>query len=688
MGASTTRAHLDRAVSRIFKEFWASETAVMMTFAVVVGVGAGVGTIAFIWMIEFFERIFFGMSGDYLGFMHGYHVILLPAIGGLLVGPVVYFVAPEAKGHGVPEVMTAVATRGGRIRPVVVLAKAVCSAVTIGSGGSVGREGPIVQIGSALGSTIGQYFKLNDRRIVTLVAAGSAAGIAATFNAPIAGVMFALEVILAEFGVRAFSTIVIASVTASVVSRAALGDYPAFEVPRTFYLHSPWELIFYLGLGALSGAGALAYIKTLYVFEDLFDNWKFPDYLKPAIGGLLLGVVGFFLPQTFGTGFGTIAETLRSNVAIWLLVILIFAKILATSFTLGSGASGGVFAPALFIGAVLGGAYGQFVHAIFPGITESSGAYAMVGMAAVFAGSARAPITAIIILFEMTQDYRMILPLMFATVVSTVLSQKFEPESIYTLKLKRKGLDVRAKKDQNLMSAILVEEAMTPAADLTTLTPDTPLMELTFWFQESGQHGFVVVNETGELYGIVTLADLERAMAAGSIQDKSIGDICTMNVVTTYHDETLDDALRHFGALQVGRLPVVDRRDHRKLLGLLDRGDVIRTYSHIQVDKQQRDRHIARLRLEFATNSELVEIDIEQGWSAVRKRLKDLALPADCVVVSIHRGGRTVVPRGNTQLHRGDRVVALAGGSSVDELRSILRDGAGSGESGGSDGSV
>ncbi len=675
MGVSTPRTDPDRGVSRIFDRFWQSETAVMMTFAVIVGVGTGCGTIAFIWMIEFFDKLFFGTGGEYLGFLGSYYVILLPAIGGFLIGPVIYYVAPEAKGHGVPEVMTAIATCGGRIRPVVVLAKAICSAITIGSGGSVGREGPIVQIGSALGSTIGQYFKLNERRIITLVAAGAAAGIAATFNAPIAGVMFALEVILAEFGVRAFGTIVIASVTASVVSRAALGDNPAFEVPRSFYLHSPWELVLYLGLGVLSAGGSLAYIKCLYFLEDLFDNWKFPEPLKPAVGGVLLGVVGFLVPHSFGTGFTTIADTLRGNVMLTSLLVLFVAKLLATSFTLGSGASGGVFAPALFMGAVLGGAYGQVAHQLFPGITETSGAYAMVGMAAVFAGSARAPITAIIILFEMTQDYRMILPLMFATVVSTALSQRYEPESIYTLKLTRRGLDVRAKKDENLMSAILVEEAMTPASELTTLTPDTSLMELAFWFQESGQHGFVVVNEAGDLHGIVTLSDLERTMARDSIQDKTVADICATDVMITYPDETLDDALRHFGSIQVGRLPVVDRRDQHKLLGLLDRGDVIRTYSNIQVDKQQRARYIARLRLESATNSQLVEINLEPGWSAVGRRLKDLALPPDCVVVSIQRGRRTVVPRGHTLLYRGDRVVALTNGNTGTDLRAILRDG-------------
>ena len=674
MGTPLPSAAPHERVPRLIDRFWSSETAVMMTFAVLVGIGAGLGTIAFVAMIAFFKQLFFGTGGDLLAFMHGYHVILLPALGGLLVGPIVYLVAPEAKGHGVPEVMTAVATRGGRIRPVVVLAKAVCSSITIGSGGSVGREGPIVQIGAAIGSTIGQHFKLNERRVITLVAAGSAGGVAATFNAPIAGVMFALEVILADFGVRAFSTIVISAVTASVVSRAVLGDHPAFDVPGTYLLQSPWELFFYLGLGALAAICSLLYMRVLYFSEDVFERWRFPSYLKPVGGGLLLGVLGLYIPQVFGTGFETIGETLRGNVGFSLLAILVGAKILATSLTLGSGGSGGVFAPALFIGAVLGGAYGKAVNALFPTITESSGAYAMVGMAAVFAGAARAPITAIIILFEMTQDYRMILPLMFATVVSTVLAQQFEPESIYTLKLKRRGLDVRAKKDENLMRAILVEEAMTPLERLTTLKPDTTLMELAYWFQETGSHGFVIVNEQGNLHGVVTLSDLERAMASGSIE-KTVADICTTSVLTAYNDETLDDALRHFGALEVGRLPIVDRRDPRRLLGLLDRSNVVRTYSLLLVDKHKREQRIDKLRLESATHSELSEIDLEHDWYAIGRQLKDIALPADCVVASIRRGGKTVVPRGHTALYGGDRLVVLAGADSAVQLRHILEHG-------------
>ena len=659
-------------IPRLTDRFRSSETTVMMTFAVIVGIAAGLGTIVFVEMIRFFNNLFFSGGASILGFMGGVYVILLPIIGGLLVGPIVHFVAPEAKGHGVPEVLTAIATKGGKIRPIVVLAKALGSAITIGSGGSVGREGPIVQIGAASGSTLGQFFKLNERRVINLVAAGAAGGIAATFNAPIAGVIFALEVILGDFAIQTFSGIVVSAVTASVVSRAVLGDSPAFAVPA-YALKSPWELVLYLGLGVASGLGAMAFVKTLYFMEDLFDQWNFPPYLKPAIGGLGLGIVGYFVPQVFGTGFDTIEKTLNGNLGLSLLILLIFGKILATTLTLGSGSSGGVFAPALFIGAVLGGAYGEIAHLAFPDITAASGAYAMVGMAAVFAGAARAPITAIIILFEMTQDYRIILPLMFATVVSTIIAQHIEAESIYTLKLKLRGIDLRAKKDLNLMRSILVEEAMTPIKELAVVRLKTTLSDLAQLFQDTSHHGFIVLDDANQLYGVVALSDLEHALEVGKT-DATVADICTTSVLTAFADETLDDALRHFGALDVGRIPIVDRQNPRRVLGVLRRSDIVHAYSHALVDKHQREHHLARLRLESEVGTELVQVDLTNGATAIGKRLREIKLPNDCVIVSIQRGGRVIVPRGNTQLLMGDRVIAHAANNVMADLVRILRE--------------
>ncbi len=656
LAVSSTGGRLRDVWNDVRARFWSSEPLVMLTLSALVGVGAGFGTLFLIWLIDLFTRLFFGWGETALSpFLGRTYVILIPALGGLLVGPIVHFVAPEAKGHGVPEVMAAIVTAGGKIRPVVVVAKAVGSALTIGSGGSVGREGPIVQIGSALGSTIGQIFHLSERRIVTLIAAGAAAGIAATFNAPIAGVLFAIEVILGELTATAFGTIVLAAVAASVVSQAFLGNYPAFVVPP-YSLVSPWELVLYLGLGLICALVAQTFVWILYWLEDLFDEWRFPPYLKPAVGGLALGVVGFLLPQTFGTGFPAIEKALLGEFPWRFLLLLVVGKIAASSLTLGSGASGGIFAPTLFLGAMAGGAYGQLVHTLWPQSTAQSGAYAMVGMAAVFAGAARAPITGILILFEMTRDYRIILPLMFATVVSTLVARALEKESIYTLKLVRKGIDVHARADRDLMRTIRVEEAMTPVDQVPTVSPDLPIDRLAELFQKTHHHGFPVLDEKGELCGIVTMTDLERALAQGKAQ-ATVGEICTTQVITVYPDETLEDAARYFALHDLGRIPVVDRRNPRRLVGMLWRGDIVRAYARALVDWQTRQRYMDRLRLEQETRAHMIEVELSPRHGAIGKRIRDLSLPPNTVIVSIRRGHKVLAPRGDTRLLVGDELV-------------------------------
>jgi chloride channel protein, CIC family len=663
------RAAINLKSARFFHRFWSSETVILFSFAVLVGIGTGLGTIVFIRMIGFFNQLFFG-KGNLLGLPGHLYVILLPVVGGLIVGPLVHFVAPEAKGHGVPEVLTAVATKGGRIRPIVVLVKALGSAITIGSGGSVGREGPIVQIGAALGSTIGQFAKFKERRIINLVASGAAAGIAATFNAPIAGVMFAVEVILGDLGIRTLSTMVVSAVTASVVSRAVLGDAPAFTVP-VYSMKSAWELPLYLGLGLIAGFGAIGFVKSLYYMESLFDSWKFPAYLKPAIGGLGLGVLGYFLPQVFGTGFSTIGDVLTGKLGLLVLILLVFGKILATTLTLGSGASGGVFAPALFTGAVLGGAYGQVLQILFPGQTASSGAYAMVGMAAVFAGAARAPITAILILFEMTQDYRIILPLMLATIVSMLLANRMEPESIYTLKLKLRGIVVTGGKQENVLGSVEVKDMMTPVSETITVPKDTPLPALAQLFQESGHHGFAVIDERGDLVGVVTLSDMTRAFKDG-LAEPSAGQICTRHIRTVYPDDTLDDALHLFGVLDVGRVPVIERNSPHHLVGILRRGDIVHALSKALEETHQRLSQVNRKKLQSFVSTELSEFVIRPESPVSGKHLAEINLPPDCVIISIQRGRNIVVPRGSTALQPGDRVLAYAGNGSTNEMRAAF----------------
>jgi CIC family chloride channel protein len=374
----------------------------MVVVAIACGLAGALGAIVFRFLIRFVQSAFFGglegltqlveqgflaEGSDPLAAVLAlpwYWRVLAPAVGGLLVGPIIYYFARESRGNGVPEVMAAVALRGGVIRPRVVAATAVASAISIGSGGSVGREGPIVQIGSALGSTFGQLLKVPASQLRVIVGCGAAAGLAATFNAPIAGALFAAEIIVGNFAVAQLSPIVISSVVATVVSRFFLGNHPAIEVPA-YELVAPFELFPYMAIGLIAGLVALAFMLTLYATEDVFNRIRIPDYLKAGLGGLMVGAIGFGFPQVHGVGYTTMGAALTGTLPFALMGILVVAKILATSMTLGSGGAGGIFAPSLFLGAMTGGFFGTLVHGWFPDATASSGAYALVTMGAVVA---------------------------------------------------------------------------------------------------------------------------------------------------------------------------------------------------------------------------------------------------------------------------------------------------------------
>jgi CIC family chloride channel protein len=526
-------------------------------------------------MISSFQSLFFGGGGHVLAFLDQYYVILIPAVGGLLVGPLIYFFAREAKGHGVPEVMEAVAIKGGLIRPRVSVVKAFASSICIGSGGSVGREGPIVQIGASAGSTIGQWFKLSDESIKTLVACGAAGGISATFNAPIAGVFFALEIILRRVITRRFAYVVISSVVADFLAQIFLGNKRAFTIPA-FGFVSPWEFSFYAVLGILASLTAVAFIYVLYRCEDLFDSIKMPEYLKPALGGIAIGAIGFYNLDLFGVGYEGITKALSGELALGMLLSLCLLKIAATSFTLGSGGSGGIFAPSLFIGAMLGTAVGSAFGGLFPSITAPAGAYGIVGMAAVFAGAARAPFFAILIIFEMTGDYAIILPLMIAVAVSTVLSRALRHETIYTLKLLRRGIDIEHEEMADVLRTVTVKEAMT--RDFPTVPVTMKIDKLVKLFQKTGHHGFPVVDDAGFLTGVVTQTDLERQLGAASANRKlTVGDIATKHPFVAYPDQTLDKLLDNVDEAEA-RIPVVSREDSKHLLGVLGRHEIISAY--------------------------------------------------------------------------------------------------------------
>ncbi len=425
----------------------------LVPLAITVGAVTGLGAVGFRWLITTFTRMFTGYDDfSALGRIPSAHwpglgfwfLLLTPIVAGAIYGPLVYRFAPEARGHGVPEVMYAVAHRGGRIAPQVTIVKALASALCIGGGGSVGREGPIVQIGSAAGSTVAQLLRLDTDRVRLLVACGAAGGISATFNAPLAGAFFAIELILRTVAAEAFGAVVLSSVTAAVVGRSILGDHPFLTLP-TFGVRHPTEYLLYVALGIGVGVVGVVFSKVLYLVEDACDwVWRGPEWARPAVGGILLGALLIALPEMYGVGYPVLENAVSGKYVTGMLLLLMIGKIFATSLTIGIGGSGGVFAPTLFIGAMAGTAFGAIANELWPSATESAGAYGLIGMGAALGGATRAPITAVVILFELTGEYSIILPLMAAVAMAAGTGRLLSQTTIYTAKLWRRGVNLDA----------------------------------------------------------------------------------------------------------------------------------------------------------------------------------------------------------------------------------------------------
>jgi chloride channel protein, CIC family len=561
----------------------ASGSSGLTVLALVVGAGAGAGAVAFRYMILGCTYLFTGHR-DYSSAGHAanpltpglgiWFLLAVPVIGGLIYGPLVSRFAPEARGHGVPEVMYAVNRLGGRMRPQVPVVKSLASAVCIGSGGSLGREGPIVQIGSALGSVTGQIMRLSEAHLRLLVACGAAGGISATFNAPIAGVFFALELILRDFQTRSFGLVVLSSVTADAIGRAAFGSHPFLTLP-TFSFSSPVELPLYAVLGVLATGVGLAFVRVLYAGEDVSDRlWEGrPDWLRPAVGGLALGLLLLAVPEMYGVGYPVLERAVVGHYLVLALLGLLAAKILATSLTMWIGGSGGVFAPSLFIGAMLGSAYGALVHSWMPHLAAAAGAYGLVGMGAVFAAAARAPITSVIIIFELTGDYRIIPPLMFAIVVATALSNALTRDTVYTLKLRRRGIEIDKPTPPGLMAQIPVTDAM--GKPLLGLPPEEPLGGLLARFSTEQSDTLPVVDPEGMLLGVVEAREVERAIDAGrrGLTAASI----MRSAPELRSDDTLEAAIRVMADRDEDGLPVLGPyRD--EVVGWLTHRDVLSAY--------------------------------------------------------------------------------------------------------------
>ena len=588
------RTRLAKRLRRISATLGFERDWYLILLAAVIGTLTAYVALAFMKTIHFLEKVAVNIPSAALWWL----IPLVPMVGALLAGTTVYFLANEARGHGVPEVMHAIHRNKSRIKLRVAIAKWVSAICTIGSGGSAGAEGPIVQIGSAVGSKLGQLLRMNPQNTGTLLGCGAAAGIASVFNAPIAGIFFVLEILLRDFSLRTFTPIVIASVFSAVCTQAVLGENEAiFAVAADFNVgaFNAVEIPNYLMLGVVCGLVAMAFIKALYWTEDAYAKIKLHPILKPVTGAAMLGLIGLGyvwlnrdgpkIPPFFSNGYPVIKELLSldyytgdgAGTLLWGLIALCVMKMLATCLTIGSGGSGGVFAPSLLLGAGAGGAFGTLVDSLnwFPHASPAH--YALVGMAAVVAATTHAPLTAILIVYEITGSYEIILPLMLAAVISTIVSRLVSRQSIYTLKLARRGVRIGGMSDLTLLRCLSVEDV--PLVPPVVVHPNESVQRLLDLSEQHAVTDFVVVDEHDHYAGLVTAADLKAALLyREAIPLLQVNELQRSDLPTVAFDETLDLVLDKFSKFDVQSLAVIDEAKDGSMLGLITRDRLMRQY--------------------------------------------------------------------------------------------------------------
>tara|TARA_B100002051_G_scaffold57411_1_gene53071 strand:- start:298 stop:2124 length:1827 start_codon:yes stop_codon:yes gene_type:complete len=593
---------LDEVTSPLdrLKKIFDSSMFQMNILAAITGACTAILTWIFISTSEWIQGLFYGDSlvqNSFIGSDREWLIIFVPALGGLIAGLIIEYWSKEAKGAGVPIVMEAVAFNEARLSAKKGIAKGVASAVCIGTGMSLGRVGPMVVISSTVGSEIGQRTGKTVDETRTIVGCGAASAITTAFNAPLGGVLFAIELILAELRTKSFIPIVVAAVIATTVGRSLTGDVAAFDSIPSYKLGSPVEYPFYIILGLITGFAASIFIKLLSLVEVNIEKLDIiPVPMRTCLGGLFVGIIALSFPHILGNGFDVTSDLISldsengelikgdsfdkidiessiSGLIIFIISIMAL-KIIATSVSIGSGGSGGIFTPSLFIGAAIGAGMGLVLYDM--DIIGHPGAFALVGMAAFVASTTRATLTAIVLLFEMTASYEIILPLMLSCVVADAVCYVFSENSIYTSKLARRGINIDLGAGQDLMRMIRVKEAM--SNEVMTIKPDKPLEIALQMIEDTGHMSLPVVDDDGKLYGIITWTDIHTA-ALNHERHLTVRDYCVTDLITVNPEDTLDRALDCLGAREISHLPVVNKRQKDTLIGIITKGDIIKAYN-------------------------------------------------------------------------------------------------------------
>lgn len=636
-----------------------------LLLAVAVGLAAGFAAVALTALVDGLILVFDELTAVLDNLAGGWTLMLVPAIAAIPVAFVVSRVASESQGAGVPYVMVAVERAGGFVRPIIAPAKLVATGFTLGGGGAAGREGPIVLIAASLASSIGRLTRQPSDMLVLMVAAAAAGGISATFHTPIAGTFFALEVVLRRFNVRNFTIVVVAAVVANIVAVAFEGDSTGLDLPD-FDINSSWELFLHAIVGISAAIAGILFVRTRFFTEDVFEFLGVSMSVRPILGLFGVGVLALIESNILGSGLDQIRIFAEGETAVSTLAILMVLKLIAASLTIGSGASGGAFAPLLFVGATLGALMGAGFESALPGIVGPTGTYVVVGMAAVFAAAARAPLTSLFIVFELS-GYSLILPLMTAVALAAALAQLLTRDTIYNVRLRRAGLDVQE------------ESAPSPLDDLTvatTMRTDTPIVsrlatieDLANAMSQSRGNVVAVADQRNRFIGLVTATDVASAVERGEMNRRAF-DLAVVAPVFVHPDDNLRYALSVLVDHDVRQLPVVAREDESRLMGMLTQRDVLREVA--QPSDRDAGQRAAPAPVRRLVGAIEIEARVEPGSQAESSMVSQLPLPEASVITAIHRRGEIVIPRGNVELMANDLAIVLSVPPEEATVRSLF----------------
>jgi CIC family chloride channel protein len=635
-----------------------------LTASVIIGFIVGLAVFLLVKAVDV-VRAFADWAHTQIGTDSVAYLLLIPL--GLVVAWLLARVFSEnIEGGGVTETIAAVGLREGYISTRTILPKIVSTGATLGVGGSGGREGPSVMIGAAIGSSLSRYTHFSEDRIRSLVAAGAGAGIGATFNAPIAGMMFAMEVILGNLAIRHLNAVVVTSVVAAVTTHTLLQEQGSaiLSSPGGVF-KDPRELILYFVLGLLSVGAALLFIQILNWVNDARTNYRYPDWTRPLAAGLAIAVVALADSRSLGTGQSFLAGLMRldkadgTNLVLWSLPLLAVLKMVTSALTRSGAGSAGTFMPSLFIGGTVGTALALAANHFWYAPLQPAN-YAMVGMAATFAAVARAPLTAVILVFEITGNYELVVPLALAASIASFVADRVSHDSVYTAPLTQRGVRLLQNEDVDLLDTVSVGEVMTILDE--SLSPTMTMAEAGRFLKESRHHGLPVVEKGGRLAGVLTLRDI--ALAEGDPNTTPVREIMTERPITVTPSMPVSSALARMAALGVGRLPVVEDTEPGRVVGMFRRNSVVDAYHHALGAVTDRQAYRQRLRQRVQPGATFYEIPVLPGSAAAGTLVKDLQWPEDAVLVSIQRDDSTIIPHGDTALRVGDTITAFGQGDS------------------------